>query len=235
MNYQNFPKPQKVALKVISIDKVSAKDFFVLLEMKEEVSFLPGQFITINISPTERRSYSVVYGKNPKQIGLYVDITPNGAGSEFFIAMNKGLTVDGTFPLGRFVYVKESLSRVFFIGTGTGIAPLKTMIDYELQGNKSGREIILLWGVRYFDDLFLHDYFNQLQEKFTNLKYIPTISREEKEGILNGRVSQAIHNIDLLKEDEFYLCGSRDMIDSMREILISKGATADNIFFEQFY
>lgn len=230
----NYPKPQKFMFKVESIDKVNPRIFRIILSTDNPIESLPGQFMTISINNYVKRSYSVITKPQSNKFELFVDITPNGPGSEFVEALESNSKIEAVFPLGRFVY-KPGKSNLYLIATGTGIVPLKSMLDFELDGVKSKREITLIWSTKYMEDLFLHDYFIDLQNKFNNFYYVPTITRQKISTIGFGRVDMVVKSIKIGLDGDFYLCGGNDMIVGMKEVLNKLGIPAENVYFEKFY
>ena len=79
-------------------------------------------------------------------------------------------------PYGTF-FLRESKKDIIFLATGTGIAPVKSMLDnLEKSKNIDDLNIYLIWGGRKASDLYL-DFSNKY--KNLNLKYIPVLSRPD--------------------------------------------------------
>ena len=63
-------------------------------------------------------------------------------------------------PNGKFNFTSESSKNILFIATGTGVAPLKSIIEDQLnKGNEQSMH--LLFGVRHIKDIFYKDHFSE--------------------------------------------------------------------------
>jgi len=94
----------------------------------------------------------------------------------------------------------------------------------------------LLYGGKDFEDLA---YLDELDDWSDNLKIKLGLSRQENAGDLkeyaeNCRITKFIEEHDFKSDDEFYICGNGDMIESVVEILNKKGIGEKNIFYERF-
>lgn len=70
-----------------------------------------------------------------------------------------------------------------FLATGTGVAPLKSMLDYTFEEGRDEhrgepRDVWLFLGAAWTDDLPYHDDFVDLAETHDNFHYVPCLSRE---------------------------------------------------------
>ena len=86
------------------------------------------------------------------------------------------------------------------------------------------------------DDLFLLHEIKSFEERL-NLKFIPTLSREESPEWKGekGRVPVAIDKyIEKSGNYTAYLCGSPAMIDSIVEALVKKDIPVEKIYYDKF-
>jgi len=72
---------------------------------------------------------------------------------------------------------------LFFICTGTGIAPFRAMSHHILNHNIPHKEIFLIFGCRQFCDCLYQRELTELAEKIPAFHYIPTFSREKAETV----------------------------------------------------
>ncbi|HIG93126.1 TPA: hypothetical protein HA234_02925 [Candidatus Woesearchaeota archaeon] len=80
-------------------------------------------------------------------------------------------------------------------------------------------------------DLFFYDEFRQLQQKYPQLVYLPTLSREQWEG-KSGRVQT--HLPTDLTGKTFYICGIKEVVLETKEYLLSRGVAPENIKGERY-
>jgi len=209
----------------------------VLLSFKldKNFTFKAGQYIMINISngdETKTKPYSVFSPPSQKEtLDLCVKIVDGGFASEVLDKVEEGKEFDMKGPFGRFVFDEDKQKSVqFFIGVGTGIAPLHSMIQ-EYMPKYPNKKFKLLFGARTRKDLVFHEEFLKMEEENDNFEYIQTITREEWEGN-QGRVQQ--HLKGDFSDIAFYLCGLKDMVLTTKDLLIEKGVNTENIKFERY-
>lgn len=212
------------------------KDVILLsITAPEMFHFTAGQYIMFKITKdgtTKLKPYSILSPPSQKgKLDFCIKIIDNGHASEAFKEMKVAdeLTVKG--PFGHFVFNTESpCSEYWFIGTGTGIGPLYSMILEHLpkHPNKTFR---LIFGVRKKEGLFLHKELEALQKQYANFVFVPTLSQEEFDG-RKGRVQQQLTG-DLQNKD-FYICGLKEMVIETEAYLRDHGVPAHHIHFERY-
>jgi NAD(P)H-flavin reductase len=228
-----FQRPQRVRFKVSQKQEFGFNIVKLRFEADIQLNFDPGQFVTLFIDERTRRSYSISSVPGTNYFETYNDTTPGGPGSLFFKNARIGDEIIGMIPLGRFVY-KEHTNPAVFIATGTGITPMKSMLDYALS-NGSKRDLQLIWGVKSDEELFLASEFNKLADLYNNLKIQYCITRQEDSKYFKGRVTSYIDQLEFIDNSEFYICGSKNMISEVEQILLLKGFPIEVIKYEQFY
>jgi len=199
-----------------------------------------GQFITVPVADQTLRSYSIASPPDdPTALVVAVDIQPGGPGSRYFAALKPGDDIKFQGPYGAFVVRDDAMPHLLFIGTGTGIAPLRSMIlDLEARG-QGARPMTLFFGVRYADDFMYHDEFLGMAERHPGtFTYIPSISRPEGSAWPGetGRVTRIIPRLlTSIEGKTAYLCGSKEMLKDVTEILVGMGMDKKQIKREQFW
>lgn len=201
----------------------------------EEFSYLAGQFIQVlvpdgtDITP---RSYSLASAPKDTNLVLCVKVLPNGKGSGYLNSLTIGQEITFRGPLGHFVCTEDAVAH-FFIATGAGIAPILGMMRDELENKQIRKDIHLLFGVRYEEDVFWLDQLDKLTSQYENFSYRLTLSRPTDGWTgLKGRVTEhlAEHPVD----HDFYLCGSMDMVKDVRGLLLKNGVGPKKIRMEIF-
>lgn len=231
---------KKMQGKVSYKANLAGKTWLVGIELEEIIDFLPGQFVSLKVNEEGlRRSYSVASLPGKRVIDLVVDVAPMGAGSQYILGLEVGESVEVLGFLGKFTVNKETLKQgkeLLFVGTGTGIAPLKPMIE-DLLVNKVFRgQVYLVWGMRYETDLYWIKEVDKLQRDFDNFHFETVLSKPGTNwpGI-QGHVGEYIKVMNLnWKESSAYLCGNPEMITEVREILINKEVHEEQILHERF-
>lgn len=209
----------------------------------ENFSFKPGQYVIFHIPHPEkvlRRSYSISTPPSDRRhFEVCVRAVPGGYGSNYVHRLRPGdkLKVEG--PYGDFVLQEQSSKKILMIATGTGLAPIKSMLLHLLD-TRSSRKIRLLFGNRYEADVFHTDLFRGLRAHYPEFSYEMTLSapNPERWSGHRGRVTQLVEKLVSLadaQDTEAYLCGGQEMIQDCKEILLKKGFPASAIHHENFY
>lgn len=201
----------------------------------ETFDFNAGQFVMLRLcrdNVSKLKSYSVLNKPSQRgQLDLCVKLIEGGFASETFRILELGESVTIRGPFGQFIYRDGTpSSEAWFIGTGTGLAPFYSMITEFLE--KSQKKFKLIFGVRTKEDLFYYDFFKDLEKKYPQFSYCPTLSREEWDGAASGRVQKVLGE-DLQNKD-FYICGLKEMVLETQQYLLDRGVAPERIHFERF-
>ena len=154
-------------------------------------------------------------------------LVEGGKASNVFSTMKVGDEIRFKGPFGHFLFDEETSNEHWFLGAGTGLAPLHSMI---LQYVDSGK-MTLLFGVRTKENLFLDDEFKKLEQTHSNFTYIPVLSREKWSGA-QGHVQDNLPKD--LKNKTFYICGLKELVLETKELLSKRGVDAKDIRTERY-
>lgn len=209
----------------------NTKEF--VLEVANEFDFVPGQFVMVHKEidgKLERRAYSIVSFENGK-LTLCIKKTKVGFFAKEILKLKKGDLITISGPFG-FFEIKNWDRNFAFLSTGTGIAPIKAIIDFLIL-KKYKRKIILFSGSKTNKDNFYSDYFENLEKENPNFEFHKIISKEKNEN--EGRVQDFIEEkIDNLKDYDYYICGVKEMVNDTKKKLLDLGVKKDKIFFEKY-
>ena len=124
--------------------------------------FSPGQFIQLKLpiqSKVPYRSYSIASNPNSTNIfELVISLKIDGTGTHFIwdhFTVGSKFEVSG--PHGKFKLPTTISKELCFIGTGTGIAPLRSMLLHVLENKLSEHPIYLISGNRTIGDILFHN------------------------------------------------------------------------------
>ncbi len=198
-------------------------------------NFQAGQFLSILFDEKVSRAYSIASTPSERLIELIIRIIPNGKGSMILDAANVGDKFEFKGPFGHFTLSENPKAHLYFLGTGTGIAPLRSMILAEMESS-SPRPMSIFYGGRNRSDIA---YLDEIENWNPNLEIKLGLSREENPKELgkygtHGRITEFIENKEFGPNDEFYICGNGGMVQGVTEILEKKGIGKDQIFMERF-
>jgi len=137
-------------------------------------------------------------------------------------------------PLGTFFLREESDKPIVFVASGTGFAPIKSVIDAAFKKGVS-RSMVLYWGGRRPKDLYLNELPERWAAEHPNFKYVPVISDALPEDRWTGRagfVHRAVmQDFPDLSGHQVYACGVPIMVDSARRDFIAHCRLPENEFF----
>ncbi|MGI8951228.1 MAG: ferredoxin--NADP reductase [Chitinophagaceae bacterium] len=234
--------------KVIKIEQATAntRRFWIQIPELNNFDFKPGQFVTLDLPIHEKknkrwRSYSIAsHPDGTNIIELVIVLLEGGAGTHYlFNEVHEGSELILRGPQGVFT-LNENIDRdLFFICTGTGIAPFRAMAKFIQLHNIPHENIYLIFGCRKLCDALYGDEMRELEKTLSNFYYLPTYSREADEnisirkGYVHGVYEEIIQNNNK-KEAYFYLCGWKNMIDDAKAKILSLGYDKKAIHLELY-
>lgn len=198
----------------------------------------PGQHITVHVpgGPDEGLPYSIASAMDPARPGrfeLAVSLTSQG---DILSRLRPSDTITLSRPAGDFVREPGETSGALFVAAGTGVAPLRAMIQGALQGTGQLPELVLLMGARQKDDLLFADEFSALERRAPNFSYEPTLSApaaswQGRTGYVQAHLAQVAPPFLSAKA---YVCGSTDMVRDCVRRLLRLGFDARNVLGEGY-
>lgn len=254
----------KATISYISVLKEDLAIFHIKPNEGEVPDFKPGQFVTLGVNvPSEgktvRRAYSIAspphqkkyfeliirWVKKPVPGRLTTQMFDKKEGDEIFWVKPTGIfTINEKMPSGE-----PDNRRLVLIGGGTGLAPF---ISYSLhlKKNESKREIIVLHGASYVDELSYRDLLTELESESIdkgrdkwNFQYRASISRPQewfnrswsghkgrvetflrpKAGNDKSPLEELIGENITPENTSFYVCGWQGTVDGVLDSLVPKG------------
>ena len=206
----------------------------------EQFDFAPGQHVRLSIplrEGAEDRYYSIASPpRGDNRFELCVALGDNPAGRAL-ASLAPGDELDCAGPGGRFA-LREPLRDSLFIATGTGVAPLRSMILSILENSAlRDRRIALLLGARTPERLLYRDEMEQLASDLENFEFWPTLTRADGDWAgRRGRVLLHMANAlsDRHNETDVYVCGQPEMVSTVREQLLEAGLDETSLFHEKY-
>jgi len=186
------------------------------LPANERLQFLAGQYIEFLLKDGSRRSFSMGNAPHDDElIQLHVRHVPGGQFTDHVFGKMKErdiLRFEG--PLGTFFLREDSHKPIVLVASGTGFAPIKSVIEHALRRNIA-RSMVLYWGGRRPKDLYMDALARQWP-----IKYVPVVSEALPEDRWTGRtgfVHRAVmQDFPDLSAHQVYACGVPVMVDAAR-------------------
>lgn len=199
-----------------------------------QLEYLPGQYVDIIGKDGLRRSYSIANApRDDGKITLQIRKVDQGKMSRYWFEeakVNDLLRMEG--PLGTFYQRKNNASQLIFLVTGTGIAPVKAMLEQlaTVPEDNTYSHIHLYWGGRTERDIYWQPAFESLPLTFT-----PVLSRAPYWQGRKGYIQQAAIDDGLnLADAVVYACGSESMIHSAYKQLVATGLNTKHFYSDAF-
>jgi CDP-4-dehydro-6-deoxyglucose reductase, E3 len=203
------------------------------------IAFMPGQFVSFevprcNSSLPATRPYSIASSPNQREaIQLVLNRVSGGPGSEYLFGLQQSDCTSFKGPAGTFV-LRDSPRDLLFVATGTGIAPILSMLRVLAEASSS-RTIDLFWGLRSERDLYYQDELNGLRERLPRFTFVTTLSQPSN--VWRGTTGYVTPLVDAhvtgVANLEVFLCGNGSMIRDVRDVLRGKGLCPIRV--EQYY
>jgi len=196
-----------------------------VLSFKRKWSFLAGQVVGVAIGIGDNpRMYSLSGGTEEKDGEILFDVRPEGILTPRLNKLRVGDKLLVSEPFGEFIGTHNT---AWWIATGTGVAPFASMLRSGFDENKK-----LVHGGSFANSFYFEDEFKTALGD----DYIRCCSRENGEELFSGRVTDWLaEQQELPTNIMYYLCGKAEMVVDVRDLLISRHVSYDNIQSEIFF
>lgn len=215
-----------------------------ILSPEEGITFKPGQYIQLKVpkyefvKEPEYRAYSISSSADDRlRLELVITKVPGGAVSTYvhdYMKEGEELLING--PYGDF-YLRDSERDILLIATGSGLAPIKSILD-QIEREQIQRKTTLFFGARRRRDLYYFEELKEMEQKIPNFTLVPTLSRPTEEDQWEGERGRVTDLIEKYIPDnasmEVYICGAPAMVESCEDLLEKKGISNEMIFYDKF-
>jgi CDP-4-dehydro-6-deoxyglucose reductase len=211
-----------------------ADDVMVLhlrLPANERLQFLAGQYVEFLLKGGSRRSFSMGNAPHDDElIQLHVRHVAGGQFTDHVFGKMKErdiLRLEG--PLGTFFLREDSAKPIVLVASGTGFAPIKSIIEHALHKALT-RPMVLYWGGRRPKDLYMDALARQWP-----IEYVPVISDALPQDNWSGRtgfVHRAVmQDFPDLSGHQVYACGVPVMVDAAKRDFTQQCRLPEEEFF----
>jgi glycine betaine catabolism B len=232
----------------ITDETYNTRRYWIEVPELSSFDFIPGQFVTLDLPIDEKsnkrwRSYSIAsWPDGTNTFELLIVLLEGGLGTTYLfnqVTVGSELTLRG--PLGHFTLPEPIEKDLYFICTGTGIAPFRSMVHHILLHKIPHKNIYLIFGTRSQQDLLYVEEMKQLEKDVESFHFMPTLSREQWDGccgyvhaVYEGLVAAAQKGSENVAPASFYLCGWKNMVDEAKERIIHLGYDKKDIHLELY-
>ena len=210
--------------------------FSLELENRNELSFLPGQYVNIEVpgSNGQTRSYSFSSGPEVSTLSFLIRITDGGLMSTYMRDVAQvGDRITFTGPMGSF-FLREPKRQALLLAGGTGLAPLLAILE-KLAGMHNPYPVHLIYGVNADTDLVEIDVLEDYKSRIDGFTFDYCVGDPNSTAEKKGYVTNHFEPHHLAEGDvDIYLCGPPPMVEGVRRFLEGEGVKPQNFYFEKF-
>lgn len=232
--------PRDHSARVAAVARLSPSLWRLELDLAQPIGFYAGQYVEVEVPGHggNWRCYSIASPPaSPGRLELIVKRIAGGSFSDQIdrIAAGDGLALRGPYGMS---YLRAGDRPVLLIATGSGIAPLMSIIR-TAAAEGSPRSFQLFYGARHLDDLVLFDELRELATRMHHFAFKPSLSAppagSQWQGAC-GRVTQIVQR-DIIDASPYdaYICGRPEMCEAVSTLLLAKGIPDHRIFRDDFF
>lgn len=196
-----------------------------LLRVARQGDFKPGQVVGVALEAAmPPRLYSIASGTCDEGLELLFDVAPEGLLSPRLARLRAGDSLLCSPPFGTFTGGREP---AWWIATGTGVAPFRSMLR---SGLGSGKRLI--HGARTAAGFYFADEFDSA----LGSAYVRCCSGAAVREAYPGRLTAYLAGLALIPRDiAYFLCGSAEMVTTVRDFLLARGVPYGHILSEIYF
>lgn len=205
-----------------------------------DYEFFPGQYANfkLNFNSDEDLKGNIrpfSFAGSPGNNELMIAVRKNeSVFIENLLRLEAGSDVIISEPMGNNILDDEK-EKVFIAG-GIGITPVRSILEY-LSKNNLNEKITLFYFNRNFSQTAFLDEFKKWDEEMDRFNFIPVIEDEKDD---NWKGEKGLFNEDILRkyvkdivDKKFYLFGSDQMDECVKQLLKGTGVKDENIITEK--
>ena len=204
----------------------------------DEIKFTPGQLVQLTAKPygpadgvdVIQRNYSVAsWPDGTNKFELIITYLKGGKMSQYLFNEAKiGDEFAYNGPMGIFTLPEKLTDRdIFFVATGSGISPFRSMLGYIAEHNIPTKRLKLFFGTRTKEDIPYYEEMKKYEEIIPNFEFVPCLSQESDlywdghNGYVHSAYLPEINNMN--EKLLVYFCGWDKMINEGRNYLKDLG------------
>ena len=227
---------KKITARVYRVSRPTEDVFTLMLRFPAGIRarFKAGQYLRVSMPDGDTRNFSMANAPRESDgVQLHIRRIPGGQFSEGVLArLVKGDKLSVEIPFGEFYLRTGTEKPMVCLATGTGFAPVKSIIE-DLIARGNTRQVRLYWGGRRRQDIYLQHLTDKWATRVRWLKFTPVLSEPDAAWTgATGLVHEAVlRDIPDLREWQIYACGNPLMIRNAERDFQALGGLPDGQFF----
>lgn len=209
---------------------------FSLLIQADIAPFEPGQFIKVALSLEDKRisrAYSLVNPPGSDMLEILVVAVENGRLSPALANLQVGDRLQVSAKASGFMTLDgiPPCRDLWLLATGTAVGPFISMLRCE-QIWEQFENIVLVYGVRYAEDLAYIDELNEIALLLPQFRLCLSVTRESMDAAYSKRLTNLLSEGILEKDlalainptnSHLILCGNPQMVSETQQLLQQRG------------
>jgi CDP-4-dehydro-6-deoxyglucose reductase len=197
--------------------------------LDEPLAFEAGQYVDVFAKVASgfvfKRPYSIAsVPADAREIEIAVTLVQGGPMSTALHAMQPGERAEIEGPSGVFRMRGAREEPALFVATGSGLAPLRSMLAEDLARGAGGGERALLFGVRAEKDILWRNELDASARQHGRFRFEPTLSRPDagwtgRTGYVQRHLAEMLASLGGAPRVHVYVCGLSRMTDEVTAML----------------
>ncbi|HET7541681.1 MAG TPA: FAD-binding oxidoreductase [Polyangiaceae bacterium] len=228
---------RRFVIELLARSPLSARVHRLRFAARPPFEWQAGQYLVIVAAEGQALSlpYSIASASDPAKPGEFELAVAIQAGADVMDTLAIGAELEVEGPAGTFTWQPAPSPAALLVGAGTGIAPLRALIQAEL-ARESEIRLWLLAGHRAPEDVLFAADFAQLAREHSRFHFVPTLSGVSsgwlgRKGRVQAQLLEAVSSLGAL---DAYVCGRLEMVSDVVAQLIAHGVPAARIRSEGF-
>ena len=224
------------SLPVVSVDALAARQVLLTVDAVGSAVHrghtVPGQYVKLGLfSDDVPRPIALANRPGPARLEFLIKGPDERLAR--ILSLSPGEKVQASAPLGRGFPVEQARGRdVWLFGVGSGVAPLKAVVEHILEHRSAYGEVVLLYGVRTADELCFTGRFGAWLGQ--GVRVVPVVSRPgDGARAWSGATGHVQDHLPLSfsrPDDTVALvCGLPEMEKSVAAALLQRGVGPDRV------
>jgi len=196
-------------------------------ERERPFNFSAGQWVSLVLPLAEgeaRRAYSIASPPDGSPtFEVAITKVADGPGSSYLHELPIGSSIRAIGPQGFFTRAPKAGHPSLFVGTGTGVTPLRSMIKEALAAGETA-PLTLLFGVRHEADRLYREELEALEKQHPNFHVHYSISQPGADwsglkGYVQTHAESLWRGLEAEGAPHVYICGLERMVGAVRDLL----------------
>jgi NAD(P)H-flavin reductase/hemoglobin-like flavoprotein len=204
----------------------------------QQLDYRSGQYLSVEASKYQPRLWRTYSPANAPRKDNTIDfhVKAVGAGwvsSALVRRLQPGDMVRLAAPMGSMTLDRRSTRDVVFVAGGTGLAPVKALIEEMTRYNRT-RWVHVFFGAKTRDDLYDLADLNRMAARYPWLSLVPACNDDETFPGEKGNISDIVARYGPWSEHDFFVSGSGRMVKATLRTLSELQVPSVRIRYDTF-